>query len=111
MKLFEGFKLDDKFVIKLGESMEYKTAFGRGVSLIVEGGFFEISIAASISAWAASTIADKLCANKLVHEREAQWEAPLWAASLEVTTCDFLISLFSNTAVIYLVLQALRERS
>jgi hypothetical protein len=68
MKLMEGFNLEKKFLIKLGEDMEYQTAFGRGISFFVEGGFFEISMAASISAWAASTIADKLGANKLVHD-------------------------------------------
>jgi hypothetical protein len=106
-----------KFLVAMGESEGEKSIGGYVGSFFLSGPFFEVGIAATLGAFAASTIAEQLGANKLVVDVSDVAGGALGGAAMGAIIGGKFLQLphvpllCSNTAVIYLVLQALWERS
>jgi hypothetical protein len=106
----------EKFLVAVGESEGEKSIVGHVGSVLFEGPFFEVGIAATVGALVASTIAEQLGANKLVVD-----VADVAGGALGGAVMGGIIGgkyrqlphdqlLYSNTVYIYLVIQALQEQ-
>jgi len=107
----------EKFLAALGESEGEKSTFGYVGSFLLKGDFFEVGLVGSAAAFAASLIAEKLGANKLEVDVADVAGGALGGAAMGFIIGGYYLQLphvsllYSNTVVIHLVLQALRERS